>query len=186
MNADLVDHPIAITKDYVRAVSQFGSMIEVRTGYQTQDLPIFLRFLDKDTEWGYNNGLATLITTLLQLNMVGYGFILPDMIGGNGYNHPPSEELFIRWLQANVFMPSIQYSYVPWDYSEKAIQICKHFTELHAQYSDEIIKTLQASVDRGEPVNPPIWWLDPQDEFALKINDGKIVKSDICWFVFSN
>lgn len=80
MNASLVEHPLAITKAYVRAVSQFGPMVEVRAGQGTQDLPIFLRFLDKDTEWGFNNGLATLVTTLLQLNMVGYGFILPDMV----------------------------------------------------------------------------------------------------------
>lgn len=106
------------------------------------------------------------------MNIVGYGFILPDMIGGNGYNHPPSEELFIRWLQANVFMPSIQYSYVPWEYSEKAIEICKNFTDLHAQYTDEIMNAFEKAVSDGEPVNPPIWWLDPYDEIALSTNDG--------------
>lgn len=35
--------------------------------------------------------------------MVGYPLVLPDMIGGNGYNNrPPNKEMFIRWLQANV------------------------------------------------------------------------------------
>ena len=38
----------------------------------------------------------------------GYSFVLPDMIGGNGYNGDPSRELYIRWLQVNVFMPSMQ------------------------------------------------------------------------------
>ena len=51
--------------------------------------------------------------------MAGYPFVLPDMIAGNGYTAVwlgtalPSKELFIRWLQANTFMPSMQYSYVP-------------------------------------------------------------------------
>ena len=40
--------------------------------------------------------------------MPGYSFVLPDMIGGNGYNGDPSRELYIRWLQVNVFMPSMQ------------------------------------------------------------------------------
>ena len=30
------------------------------------------------------------------------------MIGGNGYKGDPSRELYIRWLQVNVFMPSMQ------------------------------------------------------------------------------
>lgn len=39
------------------------------------------------------------------------------MIGGNGYNTLlPERELFVRWMQANVFMPTMQFSYTPWDY----------------------------------------------------------------------
>lgn len=80
-------------------------------------MPIFTRMLDKDTFWGKANGLATLIPTLLHFSLEGYVFVLPDMIGGNGYNTLlPAKELFVRWMQANVFMPSLQFSYAPWDY----------------------------------------------------------------------
>ena len=82
-----------------------------------QAVPIFTRMLDKDTFWGKANGLATLIPTLLHFSLEGYVFVLPDMIGGNGYNTLlPAKELFVRWMQANVFMPSLQFSYAPWDY----------------------------------------------------------------------
>ncbi|XP_031624032.1 myogenesis-regulating glycosidase-like [Contarinia nasturtii] len=171
MNADFVDDPLAITKSYVRAVSPFGPFIEVRTGQGTQDLPIFVRMTDKESRWTYENGLPSLITTLLQMNLVGYGFVLPDMVGGNGYHGAPSEELYIRWLQANVFMPSLQFSYVPWDYSNKSIEISRKFTKLHADYSDEIMKAFHNAVKCGEPVNPPLWWLDPNDKIALTISD---------------
>ena len=50
--------------------------------------------------------------------MSGYSFVLPDMIGGNGYKGEPSRELYIRWLQVNVFMPAMQISYVPWMYDQ--------------------------------------------------------------------
>ena len=51
--------------------------------------------------------------------MSGYSFVLPDMIGGNGYREgAPSRELYIRWLQVNVFMPAMQISYVPWMYDQ--------------------------------------------------------------------
>lgn len=128
-------------------------MIEVRAAQETQDLPIFLRMLDKDTEWTFKNGLPTLITTLLQLNLVGYPFILPDMIGGNGYNTNCTKELFIRWLQANVFMPSVQFSYVPWDFDNETIEISRVFTKLHADYTDYIMETMYNAVETGEPGN---------------------------------
>ena len=72
--------------------------------------------LDKDSKWGYDNGLQSLIPTLLHFGIVGYPFVLPDMIGGNAYGAKPSAELFVRWMQANAFMPSVQFSIVPWDY----------------------------------------------------------------------
>lgn len=105
--------------------------------------------------------------------MVGYPFVLPDMIGGNGYNHKPSKELFIRWLQANVFMPSLQFSYVPWDYDNETIEISRYFTYLHKKISGVIVDQMNTTVHTGEPVNLPIWWFDPEDAVAQQINDGK-------------
>lgn len=114
-----LEYPHKILKDYVKTCAKLGDLVEVRSAQATQTLPIFVRMIDKDTEWSDANGLRSLITTLLQMNMVGYPFVLPDMIGGNGYNGVrPDAEIFIRWLQANTFMPSIQFSYVPWDFPE--------------------------------------------------------------------
>lgn len=173
LNAPIEDHPLAITKAYVRTVSKFGPMIETRTGHGTQDAPIFVRMLDKDSEWTFDNGLPTLITTLLQLNMVGYPFVLPDMIGGNGYNgRTPSKELFIRWLQANTFMPSLQFSYVPWDYDNETIEISRQFTSLHARIAPIIVAEMKRTIVTGEPLNAPIWWVDPDDKVAQQVSDG--------------
>jgi hypothetical protein len=41
--------------------------------------------------------------------------VLPDMIGGNGYDGAPTAELIARWTQANTFMPTMQFSFLPWD-----------------------------------------------------------------------
>lgn len=89
------------------------------------------------------------ILLLLQLNMVGYPLVLPDMIGGNGYSenglappgstddddnddsfrdNRPSKEIFLRWLQANTFMPCLQFSYVPWDYDSDVSEAFFRFT----------------------------------------------------------
>lgn len=119
--------PGIYTTSYTTALADnFDDRIEVRVGWRTQTLPIFVRMIDKDTRYTWNNGLPTLITTLLQMNMNGYVFVLPDMIGGNGYvddafnsSANPSKDMFIRWLQANVFMPSLQFSFVPWQYDQE-------------------------------------------------------------------
>lgn len=155
----------------MRTVGKFGPIVEVRSGHGTQDQPIFTRIIDKDSVWTWNNGLPTLITTLLQANMVGYGFTLPDMIGGNGYEGAPDKELFIRWLQANVFMPSLQFSYTPMDYDNETIVISHKFTKLHDQYTDVILQRFRLLADIGEPVNPPLWWIDPEDRVAQQCND---------------
>nr|CAD7409006.1 unnamed protein product [Timema poppensis] len=160
-------NPIGYTSKYMRAVSEFGPFVEVHCAQRTQDLPVFVRMIDKDSKWGFNNGLRTLVTTLLQMNTVGYTFVLPDMIGGNAYGSDLAmKELFIRWLQANTFMPALQFSIVPWDYDNETVEIAKKFTALHYQYSDLIIELARNSSEYGSPINPPIWWVDPDDSDA--------------------
>lgn len=90
------------------------------------------------------------------------------MVGGNGYYGAPDAELYIRWLQANTFMPSIQFSFVPWDFDDDNVQeISKKFVELHVNYTDIIVEAMENSTNYGYPVNPPIWWVDPTNPDAL-------------------
>lgn len=112
--------------------------------------------------------------------MVGYPFVLPDMIGGNGYGDRPinrttNKELYIRWLQANVFMPSMQFSFVPWDFDNETISLSKKFTSLHTEYAGTIVERFKLAVESGDPVNPPVWWISPNDRTAQLINDRKNV-----------
>uniref|UniRef100_A0A182JJV8 Glycoside hydrolase family 31 N-terminal domain-containing protein n=1 Tax=Anopheles atroparvus TaxID=41427 RepID=A0A182JJV8_ANOAO len=180
LNGPLKRRPGQIVGDYIRTVAKFGDLVEVRSAQGTQDLPVFVRMIDKDSNWGWNNGLPTLITTLLQLNMVGYPLVLPDMVGGNGYdNQPPNKEMFIRWLQANVFMPSIQYSYVPWDFDAETVTIALAMTELHRAMTPTIMDRFALAVSDGLPVNPPLWWIAPTDTTAQQIYDQYLLGDDI-------
>lgn len=114
------DHPDTIVKAYVETTSKFGDMIEVRVGKGTQKISPFVRMLDRETTWTGKLSLETLIPTLLQMGIVGYPFVLPDMIGGNGYGETKlSEELYIRWLQVNTFMPALQFSLPPWSFGSR-------------------------------------------------------------------
>ena len=59
---------------------------EVRTSVASQHVPIFSRLMDKDSHWRRDNGLLSLIPSVLLYGILGYPFVLPDMIGGNAYN----------------------------------------------------------------------------------------------------
>lgn len=102
------------------------------------------------------------------------------MVGGNGYgddplneSSKPSEEMFVRWLQANVFMPGLQFSFVPWLYSQEVIEHTRQMISLRESYADLIVQLAKKATTTGEPINRPIWWLDPLDETAHAIDDGK-------------
>lgn len=43
--------PDQYCSEFARMAARFGKFIEVRVGCQTQDLPIFVRMLDKDSNW---------------------------------------------------------------------------------------------------------------------------------------
>ncbi|KAL1505265.1 hypothetical protein ABEB36_004866 [Hypothenemus hampei] len=179
-----VEHaPNILTENYIAACVEFGDLIEVRSSFRAQRYGEFIRMLDKDSTWDLNNGLASLITTLLQLNMNGYVMVLPDMIGGNGYAVQPTAELLVRWTQANTFMPSMQFSILPWDFNSTVSydieSIVKKYVNLHEQYVPVIVNAMDKSIEDGTPVNPPIWWVDPTDEIALAVDDEYLLGEDI-------
>ncbi|KAL1505266.1 hypothetical protein ABEB36_004867 [Hypothenemus hampei] len=167
--------PNILTQRYIETISEFGDLIEARSAFQTQQYNLFLRMIDKDSVWGLDDGLQSLVTTLLQLNMVGYSYVLPDMIGGNGYRQQPTLELLIRWTQATVFMPSMQFSYLPWDFPNddqlNGTAIIKSMVDLHSKFAPTIIEAMKATLQKQIPTNAPIWWIAPDDEIALRTSD---------------
>lgn len=74
-------NPGDFTTRYAAIVAALGGMVEMRSAYNSQEHPIFVRMMDKDSVWGYNNGLKTMIPTALVMGILGYPFNLPDMIG---------------------------------------------------------------------------------------------------------
>lgn len=153
---------------------------EVRVGWKTQHLPVFVRMMDKDSNWTFNNGLKTLIPHALTFSLLGYHFCLPDMIGGNAYKTEyPERELFIRWMQANVFLPAIQFSITPWQYDKEVVDICKKMCQIHEDYADYIIQLAKECVLTGDPIIRPLWWINPGDDTTLEIDSEFLVGSKI-------
>jgi len=163
-----------------KVVSKFP-ISEVRVAMGTNDYRGLVRMGDKDTVWGTNNGLQSLIPTLLTSAVMGYPFTLPDIIGGNAYwGQSPDSELMARWAQASAFMPAVQYSIPPWQISEEAQRASDKALQMRETLLVPRLKALMEDArDRLEPICQPLWWLTPDDPETFTIDDQFAVGRDI-------
>jgi alpha-glucosidase (family GH31 glycosyl hydrolase) len=111
--------------------------------------------------------------------MIGYPFILPDMIGGNTYENQPDAELMIRWTQLNALLPAMQFSLAPWKFGEECAAICRQYADLHTQFAPQIIALAKEATQTGAPIIRPIWWLGADDEQALVCDDEFLLGDDV-------
>ncbi|XP_050413556.2 myogenesis-regulating glycosidase [Patella vulgata] len=176
-------NPDTYVTAYARTIATADKMLrqEYRTGVQTQDLPLMVRMIDKTSTWGYGQGFKTLITTALTFSIFGYPFVLPDYIGGNGYNGDiPDSELYIRWVQANALMPIMQFSYTPWFFqNDTVVKVTRDMIALHEQYADKIIALAKDSIITGDPIIRPMWWIAPNDIPALTCDSQFMLGNDV-------
>ena len=167
--------PSSYSVEYAKLASEINNMVEVRVGDHSQDLPVFVRFLDRDADWDTAMGLKSVIPTVLTFGILGYPFILPDMIGGNGN---PSKELFIRWMQLNAFLPSMQFSIAPWDFDTETIAIAQNMMKIRSTIMPTLLEGVNSTIDTGDPIIRPLWWIAPDDETALTI-DQQFMVTDV-------
>lgn len=173
-------HPGQFSEAYVEFVAQqnYSSKSEVRVGYFSQGQPLLFRILDFRSVWGLDHGLQSVVTTVLSLGIAGYPFILPDMIGGNGYNGTePNKELYVRWLQLNTFLPVMQFSYAPWSYEDP--MVTSHGLEmmkLHEQIiQNYTIPLFAEAISSNYPIIRPLWWIAPTDIAAITNSDQFLI-----------
>uniref|UniRef100_A0A672VBI2 Myogenesis-regulating glycosidase n=1 Tax=Strigops habroptila TaxID=2489341 RepID=A0A672VBI2_STRHB len=175
--------PSIWSRRYTEMAIPFYELAEVRVGYQSQNISCFFRIIDRDSIWGYELGLKSLIPTVLTISMLGYPFVLPDMIGGNflsdrtdGAVEIPDRELYVRWLELSAFMPSMQFSIPPWLYDKEVVEIAQKFTELHESLVAPLLLELAGEVtDTGDPIIRPIWWISPCDEATHRIDSQFLI-----------
>ncbi|XP_078574160.1 myogenesis-regulating glycosidase-like [Branchiostoma floridae x Branchiostoma japonicum] len=176
-----LDNNNEYTTLYAEFAAEFGPMIEVRAAYKNQEIPAFVRMMDKDSHWGYDKGLKTLIPTALTFSILGYPYILPDMIGGNGYDGVyPDRELFIRWLEVTAFLPCMQFSIVPWQYDQEVVDLTLRYIELHeTTVTPLILRYADEAVATGDPIIRPLWWIAPRDETSLTIDSEFLIGDEM-------
>jgi alpha-glucosidase len=79
----------------------------------------------------------------------------------------PQRELYIRWLQLNVLLPAIQFSFPPWLYKdEQVVRIAHKCLEIREHYHSVLLSTAKECVEYGTPMIRPLWFSDPYDANA--------------------
>ena len=158
-------------------------LVEVRVGYRSQHLPVMVRMMDKDSTWGYERGLATLIPTALLFGMLGYPFVLPDMVGGNGNAGSvktfPEKELYLRWVAATVLLPVLQFSIPPWVYDIETVNITHALLRVRDRHVEYILETARESTRTGWPIIRPMWWAEPENSQTYAIDDQFLVGDNL-------
>lgn len=147
--------------------------VEVRAGWFAQDVPIAFRQFDKDTAWGLDNGLASVLTQALAMGLIGYPFVLPDMVGGNEYGGKADDELFVRWVQVNALMPMIQFSVVPWrdGFGPRVLEITRRYADLRAGFAAEFLRLADEAAATQAPIVRPLFFEFPDDAATYAIGD---------------
>jgi hypothetical protein len=168
--APLLPHQYA--DRYVAWVADNFAWTEVRCGWRSQRHGILFREWDKWSRWGIDNGLHSVLTQALALSMIGYPFILPDMIGGNAYGgEKPDAELLVRWTQLSALLPAMQFSIPPWTFDDTTDAICRKYTLLHQELAPYIQSQIDETLHSGAPLVRPLFWHAPGDPAALTIDD---------------
>ena len=182
--------PLEYTRLYASIANDLGGFTEVRAAWRTQQHRNFVRIMDLDSVWGYKNGIASIIPRVLLFGTLGYRYVLPDMIGGNGYGDRgdllyrgmPTAELYIRWIQCNLLLP-MQLSIPPWRYGSSGHDPLLYGQLLEAvrtvfQLRESLMVFYRMAVRgavSGLPMARPLWHADPLNPDSWKVEDQYMV-----------
>lgn len=155
-------------EDLYAAFARTIPLYEMRSGWFAQREGRIHRLFDKDPEWGRPNGMGVVLLQTLTLGLLGYPYLLPDMVGSN---ITPEEELLVRWSEMNAFLPMMQLSIQPWRYSPEAEGIVRAMTWAHQALIPEIRRLLDEARRTETPVVRPLFWQYPDDAAGYVVDD---------------
>ncbi|MHB9133804.1 MAG: glycoside hydrolase family 31 protein [Armatimonadota bacterium] len=177
--------PQGYTNRYLEFIAKyFPDYSESRVAWMVQREGLITREGGKDTRWGLDNGLHALITQGLTQAMLGYPYLICDMIPGRVQTRfpdapLPSDELFVRWVEASAFTPIMQFSYGPWNYCPTTLRAVRAYAELHQALGDYLYTAAEEAQREGTPIMRPLFFCDPQDEVTYTIDDAFLLGPDL-------
>lgn len=149
--------PLDCTADYAEFASEYP-FNELRAVWNMGGRPLVCRLQDKLHSWGNDKGLGALIPNMITQGLLGYYYGCPDMIGGGDYSSftgdkSLDEELYIRWLEASLLCPMVQFSIAPWRIlSKEHYRIVKDLITFRERYAPYILELAENAARNHEPI----------------------------------
>lgn len=165
--------PLDCTADYAALASGYP-FNELRAVWNMGGRPLVCRLQDKLHTWDRRKGLGALIPNMIVQGLLGYYYGCPDMIGGGDYSSFTGrqiidEELYIRWLEASLLCPMIQFSIAPWRIlSEENCKIVKKLLALRERYTPYISELAKNAAENREPILRPLCYEFPNQGYETE------------------
>uniref|UniRef100_T1IJ53 Glycoside hydrolase family 31 N-terminal domain-containing protein n=1 Tax=Strigamia maritima TaxID=126957 RepID=T1IJ53_STRMM len=126
--------------------------------------------------WDRERGLNSILPLVFTLGIIGFPFINPGTVGGDGISDP---ELYTRWLQLSIFLPVLQLSHSPKTLSDECFQETKKLLEIRSRLVIPLLEQLVEDGVKGVPLIRPLWWVAPNDSVALEVDSEFLVGDDL-------
>jgi len=154
---------------------------ETRTAWRSQTRHVLWREGGKDSHWGQDNGLQAMVTLALNLSLMGYDIVMPDMVPGRVQtlvsDMPlPTDELLVRWAEASVFMPLVQFSYGPWNYAPATERVVHAYAHVHKALQAYQVEHTRC---RTAPLLRPVWYDAPHVAELFTVADQYMLGPDL-------
>jgi len=135
---------------------------------------------DIHSKW---DDLRVSIPMMLNLGLSGVSFIGTDV---GGFRANTSGELFIRWLQAGIFLPLLRNhsekktrNQEPWAFGKKTEKIAKKLIQFRYRIIPLLYSLIYESHKKGYPVIRPLFFHYPEDKNVYDIEDQFMVGETI-------
>lgn len=158
------------TTDYDSFASEY-TFNELRAVWNLGGAPLVCRLHDKMHSWD-QDGLNCIIPNTLIQGLIGCYYGCPDMIGGGNYGSfiqngfQLDQELYLRWLQASLFCPMIQFSIAPWRVlTPENYRTVLELLQLRERYAPEIISLAYHAAQAHEPIVRPVEYEFPHQGY---------------------
>ena len=143
------------------AWNEFGSRYEYheyKDTFKGGGKPVIQRLRDRNHSWT-EDGINTILPSVLLQGLIGHPFVCPDMIGAGWWslNYDPNfrldQELFVRMAQVSALLPMMQFSWAPWRMlDQRHAELCLAAARLHKKFAPYIVEQVKTSAASGEPI----------------------------------
>lgn len=143
---------------------------ELRSVWNSGGKPLVCRLHDKMHSWD-QDGLDCIIPNTLTQGLIGCYYGCPDMIGSGNYasfldGFQLDEELYLRWLEASLLCPMLQFSIAPWRVlKQKNYETVLRLLKLREQYADYVISLAHNAAEKHEPIVRPLEYEFPHQGY---------------------